>query len=331
MKICIIKLGADGDVLRTLPLAKALKETYNAEITWITKGDVSTLLKGNPYIDHVAAVPWKKKEKFDKLYNFDMDEAANSLAMSIEANEKRGFYLNEGYATAFNPGAEYYLNTVFDDNLKKENRKTYQEMMFMAADLPYTRELVGIDLDKKDLKYANDFVAKNKINTDRLIGIHMGASSRWPSKVWAKENVIEFIGKARKKGYEVLLFGGPAESSEHGKMAKELEKASIKIYRNNPKNTKREFAALVSLCNVMICSDSLSLHVSLALEKKTIGLFFCTTPHEVEDYGLLTKMVSLYFEDFFPQRMNVYDEQLVKSISADEVIYALEKIEKARQ
>ena len=73
----------------------------------------------------------------------------------------------------------------------------------------------------------------------------------------------------------------------------------------------------------MVCSDSLALHVSLALKKPTIGLFFCTSPNEVEDYGVLRKIVSPMLYEFFPEKMDQYSEELVKSISADEVLNAI--------
>ena len=56
------------------------------------------------------------------------------------------------------------------------------------------------------------------------------------------------------------------------------------------------------------------------MKKPTIGLFFCTTPHEVEGYGMLKKIASPILYDFFPERQNEYSEELVNSITADEVI-----------
>ena len=53
-EICIIKLGADGDVLRTLPLAKAIRnKNKDSRITWITKGDIKSLIDNLDYIDYV--------------------------------------------------------------------------------------------------------------------------------------------------------------------------------------------------------------------------------------------------------------------------------------
>src|SRR3989344_4734323 len=98
MKICIIKLGADGDVLRTLPLAKAMKKKYGeTNITWITRGDVKELLQEIEYIDNVLTLPYYGPDKFDLLYNFDIEEEALRLAENINADRKYGFYDNSGY------------------------------------------------------------------------------------------------------------------------------------------------------------------------------------------------------------------------------------------
>ena len=74
----------------------------------------------------------------------------------------------------------------------------------------------------------------------------------------------------------------------------------------------------------MVCSDSFALHVAIALNKKTVGLFFCTSPSEVEGYDLLIKIIADKLEEFFPEKMDKYDEELVKSISVDKVLEAVE-------
>ncbi|HLD37090.1 MAG TPA: glycosyltransferase family 9 protein, partial [Candidatus Nanoarchaeia archaeon] len=236
---------------------------------------------------------------------------------------KYGFYSDGDYPAAFNTGAEYYLNTLFDDDLKKSNRKTYQEMMFSAAELPWKKQFCPIYLSEKDKRYAADFIKDNNLNTENLIGIHIGSSPRWPSKAWHESELKKFIIKAKEKGYEILLFGGPDEKEKHGRISKEMQAKGIRIYANNPKNTLKEFSALVSICKKIICSDSLALHISLSLKKPVIGLFFCTSPDEIEGYGILKKIVSPMLEQFFPERMDEYSEELTKSISAEEVLKSL--------
>ncbi|PIN90874.1 hypothetical protein COU60_00840 [Candidatus Pacearchaeota archaeon CG10_big_fil_rev_8_21_14_0_10_34_76] len=324
VNITIIKLGAKGDVVRTLPVLKAIKNKYpESTITWITKENSIPILIGNKDIDNLISPHEITNFQTDIMYNFDMDEEATSIVSKIQSSKKYGFYSSGGYPAALNIGAEYYLNTLFDDSLKKENKKTYQEMIFEAAELPYHKEEPDIFLSEKDLGYSNEFIKSNNINLDNLIGIHLGASSRWPSKTWAENKVKEFIIKAKQRGYDILLFGGPDEKDRHEKLTSELKKENVSIFQNNPNNTDKEFAALVNICKKMVCSDSFSLHVSIALKKPTIGLFFCTSPYEVEGYSYLDKIISPVLYSFFPEKMDQYDEGLVNSISADEVINKL--------
>ncbi|MEK6825571.1 MAG: glycosyltransferase family 9 protein [Nanoarchaeota archaeon] len=329
MNICIIKLGADGDVLRTLPLAKALYQEKKATITWITKGDIATLLEGLPYIHRIVQleeVTEIEEESFDALYNFDTEEEALELAEALQATKKYGFHDDSGYPVAYNAGGEYYLNTMFDDELKKSNKKTYQEMMFEVAELPYKKERCELKLKEEDKRYAKEFTEKNNFQGKKIIGIHMGAGNRWPSKAWHPDNVKEFIQLAKSKGYEIIIFGGPNEIEKHNSLIEHLKNQGLHICRNDPHNTKSEFAALVSLCDAFVCSDSFSLHVSIGLGKPTIALFFVTSPAEVETYDLSTKIISPKFKEFFPEKSDVYDESLVKSISAEEVMQAVEKL-----
>ncbi|MBM3233799.1 glycosyltransferase family 9 protein [Candidatus Pacearchaeota archaeon] len=329
MKILIIKLGAKGDVVRTLCILPALKEKYpDSDISWITKENTAGFLQDNPYIKKILTPNEEINQKplvFDILINFDIDEEACQMAEKISAEKKLGFYMKDNFPAAFNLGAEYYLNTLFDDELKKSNKKTYQEMMFQAAELEWKKQKSEIFLNKKDKKYAQDFLRNNMIK-GKIIGIHLGASPRWPSKAWHPSQVKEFIIKSRKKEYNILLFGGPDEINRYSKFAEELGNEGIKIFLNNPQNSNKEFSSLVNICDMMICSDSLALHVALALNKPVIGLFFCTSPDEIEDYNLLKKLVSPMLKEFFPEKSDLYDENLVKSISASQVFNEAEKI-----
>ena len=124
-KILIIKLGALGDVVRTLPILPALKDKFpDSEVYWLTKENALEIFEENPYVKKVLTTKEKLAEKFDILYNFDIEEEALTFANEIKADKKYGFYSDSGYAAAFNFKAQYYLDTIFDDELKKSNKKT---------------------------------------------------------------------------------------------------------------------------------------------------------------------------------------------------------------
>jgi ADP-heptose:LPS heptosyltransferase len=327
-KIAIIKLGAKGDVIRTLPVIKAIKvKNENSIVHLYTKNNIIDLILKANLVDGIFSYQSDLLEEYDVLYNFDIEDEATSLSKKTSAKEKFGFTNEADFVSTHNLGAEYYLNTLFDDETKISNKKTYQEMMFMAAEIPFVNIHVPIDLSSEDLKYSHDFLSKNQINNSRLIGIHMGASPRWPSKVWNKECIIKFIKLAKENNYEILLFGGPDEVETHSSLINELKESNIKVFQNNPNNTNLQFTSLVNSCKAMICSDSFSLHVSIALKIPTIGLFFCTTPHEVETYNILEKVTSPMLYDFFPAKMDQYSDELTKSISPEEVLSIMQSFQ----
>lgn len=305
-----------GDVIRTIPIAKAIKDQNpNSQITWITKPNILDILKTYNFIDNLRTIPFSTAESFDILYNFDIDDNATSLAQSINSKAKYGFYNNDGFVSSYNLGAEYYLNTLFDDEIKKSNTKTYQQMMCKAAEIQPTNENPKLNLLQESLTYADEFLKQNNLSTENLIGIHLGASPRWPSKAMHKETLKELITKLKSTNHKIILFGGPDEIDKLKPIAEELD-----IKTNNPENTNLEFASLVNKCQKIICSDSFALHIALALNKLTIALFYVTSPHEVEPYNLLTKLSSPRLKDFFPEKCDQYDEDLTKSITADEIL-----------
>ena len=88
MNICIIKLGAMGDVVRTLPILPAIKEKYpESKITWITKENIKDIFQNNFYVDKLLTLPATTNEEFDILYNFDIEEDATNLAKNIVAKQ----------------------------------------------------------------------------------------------------------------------------------------------------------------------------------------------------------------------------------------------------
>ncbi len=327
LKICIIKLGALGDVVRTTPILLGIKEKYpESEITWITKLNAKEILVDNKLVDNMLFIPCKTTENFDILYNFDIEQEATLLANQIKADKKYGFYDNEGFPAAFNHAAEYYLNTVFDDEIKKSNKKTYQQMMFNIAELEYKRQEPFILIPKKNKEEMNEFLKKNNLAGKKIIGFNIGASKRWPSKTWSKDKIKEFIPKAKEGDYEILILGGEEERSLMEEIYHYIDDKGTKIYKKNTAHSLKDFFAVINVCDVVICADTLALHVATALKKPVIALFFCNSPDEIESYGRIKKLISQILYDFFPEKSDEYSEELVNSISVEEVLKALDEI-----
>lgn len=324
MKIAIIKFGALGDVVRTTPILQGIKEKYpESEITWITIPIVKEILQGNSLINKILTQEDDLSEKFDILFSLDVDKEPSSLASKINADKKYGFFDMEGFPASFNSEAEYYLNTVFDDQLKIENRKTVQEMFFDICDLEYKKQPISININEQAKQNIDNFLEENNLKGKKIVGFNSGSGSRWPSKAWHPEKIKECIKKLKEKDYEIILLGGPEEIESMEKLKEELDNEGIKIYGKNTSNSLQDFFALINACDKIICADTLAAHVALGLKKPTIELFFCTPPWEIESYKTGKKITSSKLMEFFPERMDEYNEELVKSISVDEVLQCL--------
>ena len=55
----------------------------------------------------------------------------------------------------------------------------------------------------------------------------------------------------------------------------------------------------------------------------TVAIFNCTSPWEIHDYGLLTKIVSPLLEEFFYQRC--FEHRATTAVSMDQVFHAVMK------
>ena len=133
------------------------------------------------------------------------------------------------------------------------------------------------------------------------------------------DKIKEFIPKAKEKGYEILLLGGPNETGVLDNLKQEMSSKGIKVYGKNTYSSLQDFFALINICDKVVCADTMALHIALALNKQVVALFFCNSPWEIEGYSLVKKLISPMLKDFFPEKMDKYSEELVKSISADEV------------
>jgi heptosyltransferase-2 len=337
-KILIIKLGAMGDVLRTTPILMAIKKKYpESKIYWMIKdlyGEGKEMLKENPYIDKILLYNLDdilriQQENFDIIFSLEITKPGTLIANLAKAKEKFGYYFKDGASFCFNDGAKEYLETAFLQNKKLKNRKTYQELIFRACELPYEKQEIIFELSEKDKKYKEYFKKEKNISEkDDILGINFGSGKRWPSKKWSEKKVMEFIEKAGDK-YKIILLGGPEEKNEILMLSNELRKKSINIITNNPDNSLGEFAAVLDLCDKIITTDSLALHLSIALKKPTVSLFFCTPPWEIESYNRVVKIQSpLLKENFFSKK---YSDKLSDSISSEQVLKAINSLDNDEQ
>lgn len=178
-RILIIKLGAIGDVIRTMPLMSKLKEVYpDAEISWLTYfTDVVPKL-----VDHILKFELKNvlpllATHFDILYNLDKDKEACALAKMIDADVKKGFTLKDGKCVPIDKDAEHkWLTGLFDD-VNRANTKSYPQEVFEICGFQFNGEKYILNRPKGSFAW--------RINEPQpLIGLNTGGGDRWTTRLW---------------------------------------------------------------------------------------------------------------------------------------------------
>jgi ADP-heptose:LPS heptosyltransferase len=300
VRILILKLAALGDVLRTTPLLRGLRRAYpHCHVTWITEPNVLPMLEGIEEIDRLLPYDLEtilrlEVETFDQFYCFDKEAKATALAMKVHAKRKIGFGMSEfGNVMPLNKESEYTFELGINDPLKfRANTKTYPELVFECAGLPYPepQEYVFPDFSK-DIEEAGRFLKASGIAEDDLkIGLNTGAGDIFATKKWTEEGYIQLADRLSEElGARVLLLGGPGEVERNARIA---TAARSPVVDTGTDNSIRRFAGIVGNCSLMVTGDTLAMHIAIGLKVRVVVLLGPTCHQEIELYGRGAKIIS---------------------------------------
>ncbi|MCD6118075.1 glycosyltransferase family 9 protein [bacterium] len=272
-KILIIKLGAIGDVIRTTPLIRRFeKEFPDAQIHWLTNfPDVVPSSVDYIYSFNPESIEILKNMKFDLLLNLDKDREACALANRIDADDKKGFVLKDGFCFPVDqPAHDKWLTGLFDD-LNKLNTKSYPEEIFAMCGLEYNKEEYIVEVEDK--------IEWNIPGTGKIIGLNTGCGDRWETRLWPVERWVELSKLLADKGYRVLLLGGGQEDEKNRYIAKETGAIYLGHFPIN------RFFTLVNQCSLVVTAVSMAFHVALGLGKRIVLFNNIFNPNEFELFG----------------------------------------------
>ncbi|HEY1308742.1 MAG TPA: glycosyltransferase family 9 protein [Vicinamibacterales bacterium] len=326
-RILIVKLDAMGDVLRSTALLPPLAEAHpHAAITWITRKESVPLLKGNPYVSEVLelgaeAVAQLHARTFDRVINLDASKASAALAASARSDRKDGFVLDpRGFVRPTNEAAMGWLEAGVFDDIKRSGTTTYQDRMARILGLEGRPHRYVFELDRSEVEDARRHWSSLGVDLSRpIVGLNTGAGGRWPLKQWREEGYVELVQRLaiQQPELQFALLGGPGEVERNER----LKTASgVRLYDPGCDNPVRHFAALLKHCAVVVTGDTLAMHLSLALGRRTVILFGPTSAPEIDTYGLGEKVfpqmscLSCYKTacDFVPNCMDLISVDMVE-------------------
>ncbi len=123
-------------------------------------------------------------------------------------------------------------------------------------------------------------------DSERLILLHPGTSrlahekgiiKTWPADHWIE--LMDILSQDESmRGLKLILAGGPDDAEIVAGIQRKLEgrKNIISVYGET--RSLADLAALLNLCDMMVCVDSAPMHISVALQLPTVALFGPTNP-----------------------------------------------------
>ena len=279
--------------MRTTPILRVI----NGNIFWLTSKEAAELL---PRLETLKILTTNeidvlKNINVDLVLNLEEDVELAKFLTKLRYKKLIGVYYDfESNKLSYtDESKDWYDMSLISkygkekaDLLKWENKKTYQEILFSMIGKKFNGE-----------EYLLNYEVLPIQKKDRkVVAIEKRAGKVWPMKVWPYYD--ELKAKIEKEGYEVIFL--------------------------RQRDTLIEYIRDIDEADILICGDTLAIHLGIYLTKKVIALFLCTSPWEIYDYGRVVKIVNPFLKEAFYRRD--YDEKLVKGITVDMVFEAFLKI-----
>lgn len=286
--ILIIKTGAAGDVLRTTFVLEELTNHHN--VYWLTD-PICIPLINNSSTKIVTSFDDLPNIEFETVYSLEEDITLLKDLSYIKYNNIVGCYIANDAVTYTAPDEKWFDISLISkfgieeaNKLKYENAMTFQEMIANVFNIPWKGQQYN-----KLIYDASDAIVYGDI------AIAPTAGYKWPNKNWAYYDELKL----------------------------ELEKLGYIVNYLPNRNSIKEHIADIASHKLIICGDSLPMHISTAINIPSIALFTCTSPVEIYDYNLITKIISSKLNQYYYQRE--FNKECTTSIQINEILTLIKK------
>jgi heptosyltransferase-1 len=285
MRVLIVRLGAFGDIIHTLPLAADLHRAGHT-IGWVCEDRWACVLHGSPAVRHVHQVPRKAlrasgtvgrllllRRLARELHAGDYDVVidAQGLAKSAVVAALSGAHKRIGHARPRSREGAWLIAgqrvPTTAVHVIDQQRALGLPLLHGAARGGWCFPLPPWTTQRQ---WANDWLASVGLDPRhgrRALMLNVGAG--WPTKVWPQERQIAFAQACAARALPlVLLWGSPDEHL----IAKAIVAASPATLLT-PFTTIPQLGGLIAQARVLVSGDTGPLHLGLALGVPAVGLF----------------------------------------------------------
>jgi heptosyltransferase I len=276
MNILIVRLGALGDVVHTIPAAAALRAAFpDARIDWLVDAkhramvDLVTTLDRTIALEHSTLAGWSAVLRA-------MRQTAYDVAIDLQG-------LLKSAVLARGSGAARIVGFSIWHLREKTARPFYSDAHdaegghVIAKNLRLLRA-VGVDDDEIRFPLAEPPSAaltelRQRLGGRRFALINAGAA--WPNKRWPPERFGQLAAFLREAcALEPVVLWGPGEET----LAAQVIAASSGTAHEAPRTSVADIVALARASELVISGDTGPLHIATAVGTPTVSLFGPTDP-----------------------------------------------------
>lgn len=271
-RVLIIRSGAVGDLILTLPVLSALKKRYSG-LSIDMMGDPVrlSLLKHCGFVDDVLPVD---DRDFTPLFSTHAAQADEPALCSLQSYDAIISYLPD-------------ITGVFEGNLRRiipglvlsgqvrpvADRRVHMTHLIINALVPLSINPVA-EVPWLRLPDCSGSGQQDLPHPDRpSIAIHPGSGG--PDKCWPAESYVTLIEALVDRGLEPVVTFGPADEKVRSRIATRVEGIGARIAENL---NLADLSKLLNRCAAMIGNDSGITHLATALGVPVVALFGPTDP-----------------------------------------------------
>lgn len=289
-KILVIKLRHHGDVLLTSPLFSYLKKALpEAQIDAYLYKDTLPMLEGHPAISGYLLYDrsWKKESLYCRLLKevsllSSIRSGGYDLVINLTEGDRgamAAMISQSLYKVGFDRGGKkglgrkkVYTHTVKSCPTPRHTvEKQLDVLRCMGLFPPKEERDLFFHIPEKSYEKVRGLLSERNLSEKEYVVIH--PVSRWRFKCLPPVAMGTLIHELVLQGKKVVLTSGPDQ--EERDMIEEILKVSPKenVFDLGGKTTLKDLGALIELSKLLICVDSVPLHMASALKTPVVALF----------------------------------------------------------
>ena len=298
MRILAINFGGIGDEILFLPNLVSIRKAYpQAHLSLLLEPRSKSFQQVTDLIDEILEFDIKKKPlQPTDLWNvlqlirrgkFDLVISSGSSPPVAALLFLSGIKTRVGYGS--NPLANVLLTNPVPLDRNQYAAAMYQDLAsgIGQTKMPANDCVPRAVLKPESVERMKEFLhrggatisgATNSSNSKVRVILHPGTSrlavEKGIIKTWSTQNWLALIGKLQADPeIQTILAGGPDDEAIIKELLAQIKPSPNLLSAVGQTKSLADLAALIDLCDLMVCVDSAPMHLAVALDKPVVALF----------------------------------------------------------